>query len=174
MKRGFICAAVLILAGCASSPDNRYYILEAVPPSAPSTPSAPLRLNGFHLPPLYDRPQIVERSGPQSVAFLEYDRWAEPLDRMGARVLRRDLELRGVASQGAGAGLVVTVDEFMADRSGSVTFNGGWRIGECRDRHFAMTERSDGTDSARIASAMSRLLGRLADELALQSERCAS
>jgi uncharacterized lipoprotein YmbA len=178
MKPLFLCAvALMLLSGCASSPDTRYFVLEEMPPgAAPSPGSAPMRLTGFHLPPLYDRPQIVVRNGPQSVAMLDYDRWGEPLDRMAARVLRRDLELRAVAGQGLDPALVVTVDDFLADRDGSATLAGNWRIGECRSRHFAFAERLDASDPARIAAGLSTLLGRLADELAQanlrQSDRC--
>jgi uncharacterized lipoprotein YmbA len=73
----------LALAGCASSPEERFYTLAA-------TASAPARVGtaaaGYSvavgpvtIPAIVDRPQMVLRTGANRVLLAEQSRWAEPL-----------------------------------------------------------------------------------------------
>lgn len=175
MRKIAIMAAAL-LAAC-SSPDSRYFTLSTVAPTAPSAQDKPLfHLATVKLPDLYDRPQMVTRTGPQSVEFDEYARWAEPLERMTARTLAQDIALR--RPHGAGPlpsaadqpKLQVAIDEFIADRAtGRARLSGNWKItepdGTARGAPFSFTEPETGMDPAAAAAVMSALLGRLADEI---------
>lgn len=169
-------AAIGLLAGCASSPPNRYFTLSAEPadPAAPAR-TADWRLAGVRLPGVSDRPQLVVRTGPQSVRILEFDRWAEPLDDLVPRVLAQDLALRqGVqAANGPAVRLFVVVDEFMSDDSGSARLTGRWwkqspQADPAADRPRAFSFATPVTSSAAAATpeALSRLLGLLADDIA--------
>ena len=176
MRKIPLMAAALLLAACAS-PDSRYFTLSTVEPAASPAQDKPLfHLASVKLPDLYDRPQMVTRTGPQSVEFDEYARWAEPLERMTARTLAQDIALR--RPHGAGplpsaadqAKLQVAVDEFVADRAaGRARLSGNWKItgldGTARGAPFSFTEPVSGMDPAATAAVMSTLLGRLADEI---------
>jgi uncharacterized lipoprotein YmbA len=116
------------------------------------------------------------RTGPQSVEIDEYDRWAESLERMTGRILAQDLALR--RPHGTGplplstdlAKLEVSVDEFAADRSGTARLSGSWKISDAdgtepRGGAFFFTQPVSGEGPTQTASAMSALLGQLADEI---------
>ncbi len=178
MRKSPIVAAALLLSACASSPDSHYFTLATVAPAGQPAPDRPLvHLAAVKLPDLYDRPQMVTRTGPQTVDFDEYDRWAEPLERMTARILTQDIALR----RPPGAGplpataeqpkLQVSIDEFAADRgAGQARLSGTWKVSSpdgvpIQGAGFSFTQPVAGNDPVRIAAAMSALLGQLADDI---------
>lgn len=177
MRKSPILAAALLLSACAGSPESRYFTLSPTPPKqAPAQERPQVHLALVRLPELYDRPQVVTRTSPQSVEIDEYDRWAEPLERMTARILAQDIALR--RPHGAGPvtaaidqpKLQIAVDEFAADRNaGRAVLSGNWKIveadGTLRGGAFSFSQPVSGGDSAAIAGAMSALLGQLADEI---------
>src|SRR5437762_111902 len=72
------------LAGCGSSPDTRFYTLATVPPitktaDRSSTPQVGVGIRSVVLPADLDRPQIVTRTGPNTVHLAEFDRWSSRL-----------------------------------------------------------------------------------------------
>ena len=155
----------LTLGGCAgSSPDSHFFTLAPVPPQTAPSPGRPaLHLTSFRLPLLYDRPQMVFRTGAQSVDIDETDRWAEPLDRMAGRILAEDLAQRRPQSSGDEVTLQIGVDDFIADRSGTAQFRGNWKMGGAAGTFDWTVSAGAGPDQA--AAALSLLLGRLADDL---------
>jgi len=168
--RRAILLAALFLAGCAGTPESRYFTLSPAPPAAAPGPGrAPLHLALLRLAALYDRPQMVRRTGPQAVSIDEFDRWGEPLDRLTARILAEDLASRRPWSGGPLPAisrmpqLRVTIDDFLAD-SGTARLTGRWRE-DARGGEFSFTEPLSGSDPAAMAAAMSVLLGKLADEI---------
>jgi uncharacterized lipoprotein YmbA len=177
MRKSPIVAALLLLSACASSPDSHFFTLSPAPPQrAPAQDRPQVHLAMVRLPELYDRPQLVTRTGPQSVEIDEYDRWAEPLERMTGRILAEDIALRRPRVAGpvpAGVDqpkLQVAVDEFAADRSaGRAVLSGNWKIvetdGTTRAGAFSFSQPVSGSEPAAIAAAMSGLLGQLADEI---------
>lgn len=155
----------LFLTGCAgSSPDSHFFTLSPAPLQDPPRPGRPaLRVSAFHLPQLYDRPQMVFRTGAQSVDLDETDRWAEPLDRMAARILAQDLAQRRPQPAGDEVALQVTVDDFIADRSGTAHLSGSWKAAG-KSGLFDLTEQGGGQPD-QTAAALSALLGKLAGDL---------
>lgn len=168
--------AAIALAGCASSPPNRYFTLSAEPPASSAPPrTADWRLASVRLPGVSDRPQLVVRTGPQTVRILEFDKWAEPLDDLVPRVLAQDLALRqGVqAANGPSVRLFVVVDDFMADESGSARLSGRWwrqspegQPAAGRPRAFTFATPLTSSAATATPEALSRLLGLLADDIA--------
>ncbi len=82
----------LTLAGCASSPPTRFYLLSA----QTATPVGPavgfsVGVGPLELPAYLDRPQIVTRTAGQEVEVAEFERWAEPLQDGVQRVLVENL-----------------------------------------------------------------------------------
>ena len=106
---GIALACMAVLAGAAVSgcsllkpqPDlSRFFVLtsltDADVPSAEGTPATgglAITFGPVRFPDYLDRPQIVHRVEENRVAFSEWDRWAEPLDRNFGRVLSQNLTL---------------------------------------------------------------------------------
>ena len=100
MKRAYMAAIGVTLSwgvlvsGCASSPEARFYTLTATAtggePSAGAT-SPSVAIASVTLPELVNRPQLVIRTGPETVELLETDRWAEPLNDAAPRIMAEDL-----------------------------------------------------------------------------------
>jgi uncharacterized lipoprotein YmbA len=183
MRRCLVIGLIVVLvAGCGSTPENRYYTLSVQPPSI-AVPAVPrcmvgLTLAAVRLPGVNDRPQLVVRTGPQTVDIREFDRWAEPLDQMVRRILAEDLAMRlGSFNRSPTAAeperrLFVAVDEFMAAQSGVSRLTGRWWMLDRGDdsarkvvRNFALTQPVEASQSAQVAAAMSGLLAALADEI---------
>ena len=95
----------LALAGCASTPQERFYVLSSSLPAraAPSHTGATIIVEPAALPDVVDRPQLVLHTEAQRVAILEQQRWAEPLragiSRVVAESLAKQLGNRAVSSR---------------------------------------------------------------------------
>jgi uncharacterized lipoprotein YmbA len=177
MRKIPLLAALSLLSACASSPESHYFTLSAAPPRQQAVSDRPVfHLASVKLADLYDRPQMVTRTGAQSVEIDEYDRWAEPLEHMTARILAQDIALRRPHPAGPLPAstdqpkLQISVDEFAADRSGTARLSGNWKItgpgdAEPRGGAFSFTQAVEGNGAGAVAAAMSALLGQLADEV---------
>ena len=176
-RYGGITVAIVLLAGCAGSPPNRYYTLSVESPCPSILP--PVHMGSLdpatiRLPGVLDRPQLVVRTGPQTVDIREFDRWAEPLDQMATRVLAGDIApcQRTLGSEKPKYLLSVSVDEFIADTSGHAYLTGRWRARQNGDEKsvqpdhsFTLSEKVNNAQDAEGVAAMSALLGRLAGEI---------
>jgi uncharacterized protein len=183
MRHRFVLGLVGVLViGCGGAPENRYYTLSVRPPTiaAPAVPqrAIDLTLALVRLPGVTDRPQLVVRTGPETVDVREFDRWAEPLDQMVRRILSEDLAMRLGSVRGSlkadepGRRLFVAIDEFMASQSGVSRLDGRWwTLDSAGDparksiRSFALTQPVNAGESAQVAASMSALLAALADQI---------
>ena len=155
----------LSLCGCAATPDNRYFML--VPQPGAPMPTGGVALAGLRLPALTDRPQLVLQSQPHSVSLREFERWAEPLDQMTARVLAADLALRQPPAVTAWR-VQLVVDAFIVDQDHVARLEGSWWLQPTDSApgprwRFALSRPAAGAEADAIAAAMSQLLGDLAD-----------
>jgi uncharacterized lipoprotein YmbA len=177
-RYGWIAMSCVLLAGCAGSPPNTYYTLSVESPCPAISQAAHISsidTATIRLPGVLDRPQLVVRTGPQTVEIREFDRWAEPLDQMVTRVLVEDMApcLGSLGSEKPKYLLSVAVDEFMADTSGLAHLTGRWWTlqkeegGSPQLSHsFLLSETVGEARSAASVAAMSALLGKLAGEIA--------
>jgi uncharacterized lipoprotein YmbA len=183
MKRPFV---ALTLAACSilGKPDVvrfDFVLLTVDSPAGParSVPLATATLDVDHVivAAYLDRIEVVTRNGANLITFSEGERWGEVLFSAVPRVLTADLAGRlagdGVAvTQGtAGAELTVavTLDRFERRGDGEVALAARWLIERRGIRRAGATTavESIGTPSATAAaSALSRCLGRLSDEIA--------
>jgi uncharacterized protein len=172
-----------LVSGCASSPPTRFITLDPVPPgaSAPVSGGAPLQVVAVHVPAALDRRELVRQVAPGRLAISDQDRWAAPLDAMTQRTLTQDLiERRAPGSvllpqqpvPPASRHVVIDILQFEGDASGSVIFDGSWSVTRSDSetpiltRRVRMTEPALSASSEAQAQAMSRILGRLADQIA--------
>lgn len=93
--RSFLSIATLavLISGCASSPQAKFYTLSARAQQEGVQTTAPviIAIDTVTVPDLVDRPQIVVRIDATQVGIDEFARWAEPLKSQITRVLAADL-----------------------------------------------------------------------------------
>lgn len=174
--------AVLVLAGCGSSPPTRFYALAAMPGPAEARPAeaTPVTVADVRVPPTLDRREMVRSGEGTAVIVSGRDRWAAPLDDMSRTVLSEDLAVRlppnAVVPPGAPvpprtARIVVAITRFEPAVGGRAVLAGSWSL--VRDGASAPELRQDfaldgpaAAGGEAQAAAMSGLLGRLASCIA--------
>lgn len=178
-----VLAGLALVASCHSSPPKRFYVLDPVPvPQRSSTgPEVMLQIAAVNIPSSLDRQEMVRESATGSLQISDVHRWGAPLADMSQNVLTRDLgeRLRSGAvipprTNAPPGTYEVTVDllQFGHEASGDVVLEGGWSLyclGSDRpvtNRNVTLSESPVSPDYAAQAQAMSRLLGRLADDIA--------
>ena len=171
-------------AACVSikpQPDpSRFFVLTpAVPAPATRQAGTVLGVGPVTLPGYLRRTQIVTRDGDAELRLSENERWAEAFPTMATRVLTEDL----VAALGVERGVsypwqrtlapspVVEVEftQFERDTSGAALLEASWRVrrgATSRPGHSRIIEAAHGPGMAESAAALSRALGRLAQEIA--------
>ena len=89
-------ALAALLAGCAGAP-TRIHTLDALG-AAGATPAAyagsGFRVDAVHIPPAYDRPELIRRTQAYTLTLSDTDRWAAPLGELIRRTLTQDLSAR--------------------------------------------------------------------------------
>jgi uncharacterized lipoprotein YmbA len=90
----------VLLAGCGGSPTPvEFYTLNSLSGAMPSANPADAAQNiaigvgPVEIPKILDRPQIVTRTGPNTLKVDEFHRWAGPLQEGFARVLAENISL---------------------------------------------------------------------------------
>ena len=96
----------VVLSGCGSAPPIHFYQLSALPYSGTEESSSDVDqkkivgIGPVEIPSYVDRVHMVIRRGETELELLEFDRWAEPLQRNLTRVLVDNLS-QLLASDGA-------------------------------------------------------------------------
>lgn len=180
-----------LLAACTSpTPPTRFFQMYPVIEGRDSTTS-PVRLLGIApiiFPDYLDRPQIVTRRSDTQLSLADLDQWSAPLDVMFTNVLSENLRRHlggahvvAVPSQRPeqpSIELDLDVLRFDADATGKVVLLSRWQLVD-PDGKVVTTRRTDleetatAGDYAAIAGAMSRTVGRLADEIVAALPRAA-
>jgi uncharacterized protein len=174
-------AALLLLAGCGSSPKTHFYTLSPVPGSGAPALSAPVTVADTMLPPALDRREMVRLTSANTVEISDQERWAAPLGDMTRRVLSQDLAQRlpggAVILPDAPAPphtrrIAVAIAQFAPDGHGRIVLTGSWSlVADGTDkpllrRDFSLAIPSPGSGGDAQAAGMSRLLGKLASDIA--------
>jgi uncharacterized lipoprotein YmbA len=189
---GFIVLAAVVMtvfSGCGSSTPSRFYTLSPtknvtgnVQTDPLSTPIA-VGIRTLKLPEYLLRQQIIKRSS-NKVVLAEFDRWAEPLEANFKRVLVEDLSydvptnniflFPAHDSSVVNYQLLLEVTEFEFTGDNRVTLSARWGLAKGESITFLMDKRSllseqVSTDSfEEIVAAMSRLVGKLSQEIAME------
>jgi hypothetical protein len=170
------------LAACHSSPQVRFFTLDPVPPSRQAMDRSPVsvQVGAVHVPLVLDRQQMVREGAPNSLTISNENRWGAPLADVVRDVLTRDLIQRlpkgavVLPETGAPPGtdlIAVDILHFWRDASGTAGFDGSWSLTPADSstpasvRHVSLSERTEQDDYASDARALSKLVGRLADEM---------
>ncbi len=181
LASSLLCAFALLAAGCASTKPSHFYTLNSTVTAAGAATPYAVAVGPVTVPAVVDRPQIVVRTGPNQVAFDEFNRWAAPLKNAIARVVAEDLAaLLGTPQvtvfpqaviADASYRVVIDVLAFESEPGKAATLEVLWTVRSPKDgqslrRRTAIAEPAPGGDYADLATAHSRALGRLSAEIA--------
>jgi uncharacterized lipoprotein YmbA len=180
--------ALLFLGGCGSSAPANFYLLQAratpatqiLPKPGPARMS--IGIGPVEIPEYLDRPQMVIRTGVNTVRVDEFERWAEPLKDGVARVVTDNLadllERRRIAvypwrnQLKTDYRLVLTLSRFEASADGQAILAGWWTLYDTENRVVSMrkpvllVETTSGRRTDALVEGQSRLLAELCEEIA--------
>jgi uncharacterized protein len=172
----------LMLGGCGTTPNPRFYALTGAPePPASSSSTMSVSVGPVTIPAAVDRPQIVLTVGPNRVRLEEFDRWAAPLQNDIARAVAANL----VAALGTSRVMlasapvtaivdyraIIEIQRFESTLGQAALLDAVWAVTRTKDgksqtgRTTARESASDGSFDA-LAAAHSRAIGRLSQDLA--------
>ncbi|TAE76652.1 MAG: membrane integrity-associated transporter subunit PqiC [Verrucomicrobia bacterium] len=179
LRRYLFLASSLLAVGCAAP--KSYYFLSAEGP-APASGGIGIGVGPVVLASYLDRSNFVFQEGGNRMAIVESHRWAGELEENIARVtavnLGRRLGTGNVRTYPwVGDGelrhqISVDIRQFHGTSDGEAVLEAAWRVYSLPDRRMSAASswsgseplRADGYDE--LAAAQSRLLARLAGEMA--------
>ncbi len=93
---------LLMIAGCASSPATRFYVLSSIPemPARTNERCATIGVGPIEVPHYLMRSQIVTASSENEINYAGFDQWAEPLPGNFSQVITENLS-KLVCTRGA-------------------------------------------------------------------------
>lgn len=181
------CAFAAGLAACGSSPESRFYTLDAAATASGETRDVSVVVAQAAIPAVVDRPQIVVRTGDSRVAMGEFQRWASPLKdeipRVVALNLARLLGSPRVASAvdaipSPDYRVLLDVQRFESVPGESATVEVLWtvrgRSGAARTGRTLAREATPGKDFDALAAAHSRALAAVSRDIAAAIRELAS
>jgi len=154
LVRLVICAGVALLAACATSPPTRFYTLSvaAVEPETPLLAGKSIVVGAIVLADYLDRPQMAVRGEQGEITFMEFQRWAEPLDTSFRRVFAQALAVAGGTPQvmavpvpqqlATDFRLMGRVSRFDVDRTGKAVLDVQWFASDA-DNKVVIVPRQD-------------------------------
>jgi uncharacterized lipoprotein YmbA len=173
---------VLGLTGCASTPNSRFYTLNAVAPAATTTSTLSISVGPVSVPALLDRPQIVVTTGPNQVQIDEFNRWASPVQSNIADVVASDLvAILGApsvtvfpqaASTNAAYRVTIDVQRMESMPGKSINLDAVWTVRRNATdtqpivRRTTLTETVQGSGFDAVVAAQSRALAQMARQIA--------
>ncbi|HZJ53918.1 MAG TPA: PqiC family protein [Myxococcaceae bacterium] len=174
-------------AGCfGSSPAARFYTLSTLSPregqgGGGGGHGVRVRVAPVTVPEGVDRPQMVRRTGENTVVVDEYDRWVEPLDALLRHTLVLDLgallpeaQVLGDAIPGLAADRTVVVAMNRLELSGQLVMDAVWFVLPAgadqpeRTHRTRLTEPAGSGGPADLAPALSRAMEKLSREIAAE------
>ena len=172
---------IMLIAGCASSPDVDYYTLS--PMSAPgSGQNISLAVGPADFPRALNRMQIMTRTSANRVTYDEFNRWAGPLEMdfvaTAATNLSRILGSDRIVAYPAPPTFVIDyrvtfdVQRFDADAAGNVTLETRWSLidGKTGDvlelNQFSTTKTASADNYESSAAAHSAAVAELCEAIA--------
>ncbi len=175
---------VVASAGCGTSPASRFYTLSPTVRSdgvmtATVQPIA-LVIRSVQLPMEVDRPQIVTRTGENTLQLAEFDRWASPLrdsipqliaDNLSALLQTDRVAVYPSRPGGSADGeVLVQITRFEGRLGGACALDAQWRVvsNDGRPTVYGRSRLSEIANSnyTSVVATQSRLVGVLSTEIA--------
>jgi len=178
----WLAALAAIVTACGTAPKESFYTL-AGPGSAPAPASSQVSIyvGPVVVPESVDRTPMVVRTGPNEVDIDDFHRWAEPLKtaipRVVAEHLMRELgTARVMASRASNVPfdyrVSIEIQRLDTSFTEGSTLDALWTITSTkggtppRTGRTVATERAPSADHAGVAAAHSRVIARLAADIA--------
>jgi len=176
--------SALGIAGCfGSSPASRFYTLSTLSPregqGGGGGTTLRVRVAPVTVPEGVDRPQMVRRTGENSVVLDEFDRWVEPLDALlrntlvlNLGALLPEVQVVGGAIPGLAVDRTVVVAMNRLDLSSQLVMDAVWFVLPSgmdqpeRTHRTVLTEPAGAGAPADLAPALSRAMEKLSREIA--------
>lgn len=177
----------LLFTGCGSSPNAKIYILNAmnrgtsVEALKAGGHNVTVKVGPVSIPDTLDQPNIVTRTGPNSLLADEFNRWSGDFQSdiqgiIGENIsillptnqvtLSQEIILLPVDYQ-----VIVNVRKFDGKLGGIVTLNADWTVARKDKEKSVMVkksvlqEKTEGIDYQAYVAAQSRLLAKLSQEI---------
>jgi uncharacterized protein len=181
-RRSLLLAPLLLATARCISPDPAIYTLRAVPGMALGGGPVAVKVARPGLAGYLDRSEIVRDSSANRLLLRGGERWGEPLGDMIGRVLAEDLAQRlpgtsvftaaGTISADASVTVEMDVQRFDLDPSGVVVLlaeiavRRGQGYDPASTHSLRLTARPTADGTPELVTAMSGLVGQLADAVA--------
>ncbi len=191
LRRGAILAllAIIVAVGaCSSTQPSTFYTLSSL---RTSSAAKPVSANGalavgvgpITLPQYLDRPQIVTRNSPNRMDLAEFNKWAEPMGDIFARVMTENLAIL-IGSQNVVSlprrrlvpldyQVEIDISQFDTEASGRTVLAARWSLFDKDGDEPLLTRNSVFTDNAAnaqsydsVVASMSRTVEALSREIA--------
>jgi uncharacterized protein len=176
-----LCALGALIVGCVSTPDARFFTLNATIDRAAESSTLSVVVGPVSVPAAVDRPQIVVSTGPNQVRVDDFNRWASPLQSNISRVVADNLvSILGTPrvtvfpqtlSSSADYQAAVEVQSFGSALGEAATLDAVWTVRRVKDGKL-QTGRTTVREPApekgyeALAAAHSRAAARLSQDIA--------
>ena len=139
-------SAASTLVACGTSAPARFFTLSAsMPePSQVSLADRVILVGPIELPEYLDRPQMAVRGEQGEITFLEFQRWAEPLQASFVTVFTQDLMIAAGTQQvvavplaqrlGMDFQVLARVSRFDVDQAGKATLVVQWYVADAQNK----------------------------------------
>jgi uncharacterized lipoprotein YmbA len=183
--------AIILLAitSCATSPEAKFYMLNAIGRDTLSTSAAnsehnvAVKVGPVYIPDTLNQSQIVTRSGSNMLVLDEFNRWGGDFQDDIQRIMGENISIllptnrvilyQDVSFLPAVFQVLVNIREFDGELGGMVTLNADWVLVHHPRKEKVLTARksilqesTDGADYQAYVAAQSRLLAKLSQEIA--------
>ena len=179
MRHPLLLSVLFVLSACGTSPEPSYFSLAAQDGMTLDDVKAAIKVQRPLMPDYLDRPDFIYQESDYHLSIDESSNWAEPLDKMFARILAADLQQRlpqstvwsGNDDVAAPRYIVaLTVQTFNPVAHGSLTLQGtailtDRKTGQVlRSKPFRLTTSASGSARS-VAAGLSLLIAQEADDL---------
>jgi uncharacterized protein len=183
----------LLVSGCASSPEARFYTLNAVTAQqkAADKHNVAVKIGPISMPDMLDQAQMVTRTGANTLELNEFNRWGGDLQDNFQRILGENISIllptdhvqltQEISLVPVDFQVIVNVREFYGMLGGTVTLNADWsivRFGKEKlvtAKKSVLKETTSSMEYQEYAAVLSRLLAifsrEITDTISLQSNQ---
>ena len=181
-------AVTMIFSGCGSSPTAKLYILNAIdrnnivlPALTIDNHTVAVKVGPISISDTLDQPQIITRTGQNSLVADEFNRWSGDFQSDIQRIIGENISIllptnQVMLSQEINLvpydfQVIVNIRKFDGTLGGDITLNADWTVaGKGKDKtviakKLVLQESTNGADYQDYVAAQSRLLENLSREI---------
>ena len=178
---------VILLAGCASSPPTKYYMLSSTPDIREMTGRTDdvcptIGIGPIDLPQYLARAQIATTSSENEISYADFDQWAQPLPSSFSHVISQNLskltcakaiyQFPWIMPEHPDYRVRVQVITMTGNPGGKAFLDVWWTISGSKENKVIVFKRSNysepvpGQDYGALVQAYSKILASLSRDIA--------